>query len=70
MQGVRLNNQDAGTVWTAPWQVNITGMVKKKNNHLEIEVANLWINRLIGDEAEPWDGVTDGKWPEWLAEWD
>ena len=64
--GVRLNNQDAGTVWTAPWQVNITGMVKKKNNHLEIEVANLWINRLIGDEAEPWDGVIGGKWPEWL----
>jgi hypothetical protein len=21
---------------------------------------------LIGDEKEPWDGITDGKWPEWL----
>ena len=63
---VRLNNRDAGTVWTSPWQVEITGLLKKKNNLLEIEVANLWINRLIGDEAEPWDGVTGGKWPDWL----
>ena len=63
---VRLNNRDAGTVWTSPWQVDITGLLKNKNNLLEIEVANLWINRLIGDEAEPWDGVTGGKWPDWL----
>jgi hypothetical protein len=63
---VKINNKDAGVVWTAPWQVNITGMVRNKNNYLEIEVANLWINRLIGDEAEPWDGTMDGKWPEWL----
>ena len=63
---VKINNKVAGVVWTAPWQVNITGMVRNKNNHLEIEVANLWINRLIGDEAEPWDGIRDGKWPEWL----
>jgi hypothetical protein len=63
---VKINNKDAGVVWTAPWQVNITGMVRNRNNHLEIEVANLWINRLIGDEAEPWDGTMDGKWPEWL----
>ena len=63
---VRLNNEDAGTVWTSPWQVNISGLLKNRNNLLEIEVANLWINRLIGDEAEPWDGVTDGNWPDWL----
>jgi hypothetical protein len=29
-------------------------------------VANLWINRLIGDESESWDGIENGKWPEWL----
>lgn len=43
-------------------------MVKKRHNHVEIEVVNLWINRLIGDESEPWDGVTGGKWPEWLLD--
>lgn len=63
---VRLNGKDLGVLWTDPWEVNITEAVKKKNNHLEIEVANLWINRLIGDEAEPWDGVEKGRWPEWL----
>jgi hypothetical protein len=42
--------------------------MKNKDNNLEIKVANLWINRLIGDENKPWDGVENGKWPEWLSE--
>lgn len=63
---VKLNNKELGIVWTAPWQVNISDVLKNKNNHLEIEVANLWINRLIGDETKPWDGVENGKWPDWL----
>jgi len=63
---IKLNGKDLGVLWTAPWQIEITTDLKKKDNHLEVEVANLWINRLIGDESQPWDGVTDGKWPEWL----
>jgi len=63
---IKLNGKDMGVVWTAPWQVNITRSLRRKGNKLEVEVANLWINRLIGDEIQPWDGVKDGKWPDWL----
>jgi hypothetical protein len=66
MGRIKLNGKDLGVVWTSPWQVKITDHLKRKGNLLEVEVANLWVNRLIGDEAEPWDGVKDGKWPEWL----
>jgi hypothetical protein len=68
MGRVKLNGKDAGVVWTSPWQVDVTGILKEKGNRLEITVANLWINRLIGDENFPWDGIKDGKWPGWLTD--
>jgi hypothetical protein len=51
---VRLNGRDLGVVWTAPWRVEIPGgVLKERGNELEIEVANLWPNRLIGDGKLP-----------------
>lgn len=52
---VRLNGRDLGVAWTAPWQVDVTGAVQSRANVLEIEVANLWPNRLTGDAALPKD---------------
>jgi hypothetical protein len=63
---IKLNGKELGVVWTNPFRVRINDAVKQKNNLLEIEVANLWINRLIGDEQKPWDGIENGKWPDWL----
>lgn len=53
MARVRLNGQDCGVVWTAPWRVDITRAVKTAGNELEIDVANLWPNRMIGDARFP-----------------
>jgi len=68
MARVRLNGKDLGVVWTHPWQVDITQSVKSKGNQLEIEVVNLWPNRLIGDEFLPDDGIQNWQWPDWLKE--
>lgn len=65
---VKLNDTDLGVVWTSPWRVKITDVVKPKRNKLKIEVVNLWGNRMIGDEQLPEDGVKHGKWPDWLLE--
>jgi hypothetical protein len=47
---VSVNGQAAGTVWLAPYRLDIGKLVKKGANALEVKVANLWVNRLIGDQ--------------------
>ncbi|MBB3210712.1 hypothetical protein FHS27_006560 [Rhodopirellula rubra] len=56
---VRLNGNDMGVLWCAPWRVDISSAVQPEGNLLEIEIANLWRNRLIGDRMlEPDEQVT------------
>jgi hypothetical protein len=50
---VRLNGKDLGPLWTKPFRVEITDLVKPAGNVLEIDVANLWPNRIIGDSRLP-----------------
>ena len=50
---VRLNGKKLGTLWCAPWRVEITEAVKPTGNLLEIDVINLWANRVIGDLSLP-----------------
>jgi hypothetical protein len=49
---VRVNGTLVGTVWHAPYRLDIGQAVKPGRNQLEIRVADLWVNRLIGD-AQP-----------------
>ncbi len=50
---VKLNGRDLGTLWQPPFRVNITAALQAGPNALEIRVANLWRNRMIGDAALP-----------------
>jgi hypothetical protein len=50
---VELNGRDLGVVWCLPWWVECTGALQPGTNQVEIEVANLWPNRLIGDQSLP-----------------
>jgi hypothetical protein len=38
-----------GVLWTSPWRVEITDVAKPSGSELEIDVVNLWANRVIGD---------------------
>ena len=50
---VRLNGKDLGVAWCEPWQVELTSAARPGANRLEVDVANLWANRVIGDAARP-----------------
>ena len=69
---VKINGRPLGTLWKAPYGVDISGAAKPGENTLEVTVTNLWINRQIGDEQLPEDSERnpDGTlkaWPAWLA---
>ncbi len=53
LAALRLNGTNLGVVWTAPFRVDITEAVQPTGNRLEIDVVNLWPNRLIGDAGLP-----------------
>lgn len=46
---MRVNGRLAGTVWHAPNRLDIGRLARPGVNRLEVRVANLWVNRLIGD---------------------
>ncbi len=50
---VRINGKDLGVVWCAPWRTDMSEAIIQGDNEIEIEVANRWVNRLLGDNLEP-----------------
>ena len=74
---VTLNGKDFGVVWTSPWRVDISSVVKAKHNQLKIKITNCWANRQIGDQQLPPDceyrkgdrgfGGPLKSFPDWLV---
>lgn len=60
MASVRVNGKTFPVLWKAPFLLDVTPALQKGVNTIEIDVTNLWPNRMIGDEREP----DDIEWSE------
>ena len=60
MATVRVNGTIFPVMWKAPFLLDIKTAVKEGDNIIEVDVTNLWPNRMIGDEQEP----DDIEWSE------
>ena len=49
MASLKINGTDVGTTWIAPHHFDISSAIKTGENRIEIEVVNVWRNRLTGD---------------------
>jgi len=50
---ISVNGRDARKIWKPPYTADITGLLKKGSNNIEIRVTNQWTNRLAGDRNLP-----------------
>jgi hypothetical protein len=50
---VKINGKEVGVLWKYPYVIDISDFIIAEKNNIEIEVTNLWTNRLIGDERFP-----------------
>jgi hypothetical protein len=50
---IAVNGKYLGIAWKAPYKVDVTGVLTPGSNQLVIQVTNLWVNRMIGDQ-QPW----------------
>lgn len=50
---VRVNGKALGVLWEKPFRVRLGSAARAGANELEVDVTNLWPNRLIGDAGLP-----------------
>lgn len=65
---ILVNGRKGGTVWCSPWRCDVTDMIKKGKNQLEIKVANSLMNRMIGDAGLPQEERVTYCYPEIVTE--
>jgi hypothetical protein len=53
MASVKINGHQMQVVWSAPFKFDINPFIMAGANKVEIEVVNMWPNRLIGDARLP-----------------
>ncbi len=64
---VVLNGRDLGTLWKAPYQVDISGAARAGANQLEVRVTNVWHNRLVGQKLQPEAFAAPGVEQPWAS---
>ncbi|MEM8765342.1 MAG: glycosyl hydrolase [Bacteroidota bacterium] len=53
MASVKINGKSIGTTWVTPYRLKATHAVQEGENTIEVEVVNVWRNRITGDKAIP-----------------
>ncbi|MDD3037061.1 glycosyl hydrolase [Bacteroides sp.] len=69
---VIVNGKNLGVLWRAPFRIDLGDAVRAGENDIQIQITNLWVNRLIGDAHYPedceWGDWLPKSWPDWLKE--
>jgi (4-O-methyl)-D-glucuronate---lignin esterase len=47
---VIVNGKDLGILWKTPFRIDVSDALKPGSNEIKIEVTNLWVNRMVGDQ--------------------
>ena len=55
MATVELNGEEIGGTWMAPFLLPANELLKEGNNEIEIEVVNIWRNRMVKEDPLPKD---------------
>ena len=63
---VWVNDKPSGIAWKPPYRVDVTQAVKPGQNRLRVRVADLWVNRLIGDAQPGAQKITYTSMPTYL----
>jgi hypothetical protein len=50
---VAVNGKYLGILWNEPFRIDLAGALVPGSNQIVVQVTNLWVNRMIGDQ-QPW----------------